>query len=294
MSKNAYACPCCGYLSLEMDPLGSFENCRVCGWKNDPVQVEDPDYRGGANSESLREAQQAFLAIKTETPDEPRDPTWQALSPQSKDSRETPLNESPRFLVDPYRTPHEQPGCLPADLLARLNRLADEPAPKELAIGAMCYRMGAAPKREEYVCPKCGERTLYSRSRDCSEVQDVRTASGLMKELGRCDIVLDESSFCKHCSPDITAPSMALVVQFANGTEHRNEKIRLVDVQLVKEFFGCHGKHDGGMVGEEPLKKYVSRLALLLLPPVMAKEFRAAHSPLGKLKSAIKKTLGGS
>jgi hypothetical protein len=30
--------------------------CGICGWEQDGVQLDDPDYRGGANSESLNEA----------------------------------------------------------------------------------------------------------------------------------------------------------------------------------------------------------------------------------------------
>jgi hypothetical protein len=51
-----YPCPCCGTLALAEPPTGTYEICRTCGWEDDPVQFHDLDYRGGANSESLREA----------------------------------------------------------------------------------------------------------------------------------------------------------------------------------------------------------------------------------------------
>ncbi|WP_109583620.1 CPCC family cysteine-rich protein [Cupriavidus plantarum] len=50
-----YPCPCCG--SLTLDELGVYEICIVCGWEDDPVQSSEPEYAGGANSCSLREAQ---------------------------------------------------------------------------------------------------------------------------------------------------------------------------------------------------------------------------------------------
>lgn len=43
------------------EPLGSYEICSVCGWQDDEVQQRWPGYRGGANSESLCDAQAAFL-----------------------------------------------------------------------------------------------------------------------------------------------------------------------------------------------------------------------------------------
>ena len=43
------------------EPLGSYDICEICGWEDDEVQQRWPGYRGGANGESLCEAQAAFL-----------------------------------------------------------------------------------------------------------------------------------------------------------------------------------------------------------------------------------------
>jgi hypothetical protein len=53
---------------------------------------------------------------------------------------------------------------LPRDLIAKLDELAEQPGPKDLKRGAMCYSIAPPPNREEYICPKCGERTLYAKS----------------------------------------------------------------------------------------------------------------------------------
>ncbi|MBM7705776.1 hypothetical protein JOD03_000677 [Chryseomicrobium aureum] len=55
-----HTCPCCGYKTLE-EPPGNFEICPICYWEDDTLQREDPFYTGGANEESLYEAQQNFL-----------------------------------------------------------------------------------------------------------------------------------------------------------------------------------------------------------------------------------------
>ena len=60
---NRYPCPCCGFLTLEEEPPGTFEICPVCFWEDDQVQFRDPDFAGGANSVSLNEARATFLAI---------------------------------------------------------------------------------------------------------------------------------------------------------------------------------------------------------------------------------------
>ena len=58
-----YACPCCGYLTFDEEPPGTFEICPVCGWEDDEVQFRDPTYAGGANGVSLEEARKSFTTI---------------------------------------------------------------------------------------------------------------------------------------------------------------------------------------------------------------------------------------
>jgi hypothetical protein len=58
-----YPCPCCGYLTIGEQPPGTFEICAVCGWEDDNVQFEDPDYAGGANKVSLNQARQNFATF---------------------------------------------------------------------------------------------------------------------------------------------------------------------------------------------------------------------------------------
>lgn len=48
-------CPCCG-----KERVGEFDICSVCGWENDLVQLDNPDFGGGANIMSLNEAKQAY------------------------------------------------------------------------------------------------------------------------------------------------------------------------------------------------------------------------------------------
>lgn len=52
MSKHL--CPVCG--KYEFDEYGSYDVCDVCGWEDDPVQMDDPEYEGGANELSLKQA----------------------------------------------------------------------------------------------------------------------------------------------------------------------------------------------------------------------------------------------
>ena len=47
-------CPVCEKYDFEMED--DFDVCDVCGWENDGLQYDEPDYDGGANWVSLNKA----------------------------------------------------------------------------------------------------------------------------------------------------------------------------------------------------------------------------------------------
>ena len=51
-------CPVCG--KYDFARKDDFDVCDVCGWENDGLQEDDPDYKGGANAMSLNEAREAY------------------------------------------------------------------------------------------------------------------------------------------------------------------------------------------------------------------------------------------
>ena len=56
--EKLYPCCCCGHEFLE--EYDSFEICPVCGWEDDGLQNDLPDFGGGANDLSLNEARAAW------------------------------------------------------------------------------------------------------------------------------------------------------------------------------------------------------------------------------------------
>jgi len=58
-----YLCPCCNMRTLDEEPPGTYEICPVCGWEDDEVQFNNPNYSGGANEVSLVEAKKNFQTI---------------------------------------------------------------------------------------------------------------------------------------------------------------------------------------------------------------------------------------
>lgn len=56
-----YKCPCCGYLTFDEAPNGTFDICPVCFWEDDLYQKNNPESTIGANKVSLQEAKNNFL-----------------------------------------------------------------------------------------------------------------------------------------------------------------------------------------------------------------------------------------
>lgn len=56
-----YKCPCCGYYTFDKKPNGNYDICEVCFWEDDPIQLDDPVYEGGANYVSLLQAKHNFI-----------------------------------------------------------------------------------------------------------------------------------------------------------------------------------------------------------------------------------------
>jgi hypothetical protein len=105
MTKQSFTCPCCGYRTLSEFP-GSYEICHVCFWEDDPVQILDPWYAGGANKPSLIEAQKNFewfgacdeqgrQFVKGILPGDERDPEWRPAGDVDR-----PIVKRPRDIAE--------------------------------------------------------------------------------------------------------------------------------------------------------------------------------------------------
>jgi hypothetical protein len=83
VQPGPYPCPACGFLTFT-EPPGSYSLCEVCNWEDDAVQLRHPALRGGANHDSLVEAQRRAVSRwplgLDATTSFRRDPTWRPLS----------------------------------------------------------------------------------------------------------------------------------------------------------------------------------------------------------------------
>ncbi|MDO5292506.1 MAG: CPCC family cysteine-rich protein [bacterium] len=62
-SYKRYQCACCRNYTLEKMSTGTSEVCSICGWKDDQMQYDNPDYTHGANELSLNQARMKYFRI---------------------------------------------------------------------------------------------------------------------------------------------------------------------------------------------------------------------------------------
>lgn len=148
-------------------------------------------------------------------------------------------------------------------LLANVKK-AEAPKPK---MGAMCYDMAVSPYRAEYVCPTCGEKTLYPPGTAVfqeGELDHCRRNFELLKKVAPLEVTLDESSLCRKCRPKAEHQALVLTVRFKDGAAHTTSPVYAFDLQLLCDFFNETLSTATSNGGEEPLKDHLLRIHELL------------------------------
>jgi len=152
-----------------------------------------------------------------------------------------------------------------ASVRERLRELAAAPAPTNLSMGAMCYKPAAHPQSAEYVCPRCGEKTVYTTEQATVVLWELPAMRRLVTQVPNLTVTLDEYEFCRHCSPNTIDPRTAIVVQFTGDwTGHVTEGVSTDDLELLKDFMSGSDKHIGSEGRQTPLKDHLDRLEQLL------------------------------
>ena len=159
-----------------------------------------------------------------------------------------------------------------AEIEQMLRKIETSPAP-EPKMGAMCYRVSMPEPITEYVCPVCGEKTVYpigergwsSPLHMLEPLQVLQSAANQAAAGKQASVTLDERQFCRKCLPDFTnAPQAVLVVKLPDGQEQRTPEFSITDFQILRDFFSGKAEVTGGNDFETPLKNDLSRLRELL------------------------------
>ncbi len=151
------------------------------------------------------------------------------------------------------------------EIAQRLKKLAASEPPKDLSRGAMCYapRMNQ-PQKVEYVCPKCGKKTVYQDHMDYI-INDILSCRRYVTAIKQISMQIDESQFCKKCSPKVTSPKLVLVVNYQGDKKpYRFEGVSGNDLSLIQDFLEGKSVIRDSFDNESPLKSCITRIQQLL------------------------------
>ncbi|MDJ0940838.1 MAG: CPCC family cysteine-rich protein [Woeseiaceae bacterium] len=99
MTDVVHPCPCCGFIVFT--DLQGWEICPICFWEDDPIQLCDPWYEGGANTLSLVQSQKNFVElgamerrflkhVRAPRDSDRRDPKWRPVRKEDRAFATTP------------------------------------------------------------------------------------------------------------------------------------------------------------------------------------------------------------
>ncbi len=149
-------------------------------------------------------------------------------------------------------------------LLARLEKTE----PPESVMGAMCYSPRMEPASAEYICPVCGEKTLYDYSYSAFidwELAGCRRLAESINMNTDFEVSLDERPFCDFCSPDYDDESRTILLRvvYDNGDEIVNS-VSISDLGMLDSFLQGNLFYLTSNDGQYPLKDHADRLRTLL------------------------------
>lgn len=148
---------------------------------------------------------------------------------------------------------------------ARLDQL-EKAERYEVVQSAMCYDVAMPPNRVDYLCPKCGARTVYSDfhknyilelTAARREVQPLNTRLAVVGAQIR--ISLDETALCSRCSKGKTGSYALFVTTDRKGVAHRADLVQPEAIYQLLCLF--QGKRYAGLT---PLSEVAPKLRQLL------------------------------
>jgi len=152
-----------------------------------------------------------------------------------------------------------------SELADKLGQLPKNPDLFEEPVGAMCYDTAAPLNRVQFICPDCGEMTVY-HSTFGDNIDELSSYLLLVSKITKIDVELDQSQFCKKCSPTVTSPQYGLLVKYGkNKKAHKTSNISDEDINLLYEFSEGMKEHTTlYSYDKRPIIEYKKRLEELL------------------------------
>lgn len=153
-----------------------------------------------------------------------------------------------------------------SELVAMLGRVKTSQAP-EPRIGALCYETVTIYERVEYICPHCGEKTLYPRSPEADkllDLQELEREFSIFRKKSPLKMDIEEYGYCKHCDSGRGPQGAALVVTYEDGSTHRCFPFTIQDLNKLKALLTGKLLWDAGNENQFVLSEQIPRLEELL------------------------------
>lgn len=151
------------------------------------------------------------------------------------------------------------------EVKAMLEELAEKPVKKELNMGAMCYSPRPLPDSATYVCPVCGEKSIYVSRQAEFVLETIPQARISASRFKKDHIKLDESQFCRKCTPEkIDDPKLCLQVQLEGQSPVKSCSVNPWDLEMLVAFFEGRTFYKTDNDAEIALKDHLPRIKELL------------------------------
>lgn len=149
-------------------------------------------------------------------------------------------------------------------LLARL----ENEKPPASTMGAMCYSPVMNPTSADYICPVCGEKTVYDFNHSAFidwELPGCRRFVESINGNTEFDVQLDETQYCDFCSPDSSSDNLSLLLEVTheNGETVVNA-VTVTDLRMLDSFLEGNLYYSTSNDGQYPLQEYSERIRTLL------------------------------
>jgi len=151
--------------------------------------------------------------------------------------------------AQPFASAADTAAASKADLKPQLAAQAQgEAAQGEAELFTTCYiaPFEVTVRPADYVCPVCGERTarVYAGYTGNAEGRGAPPDIGECRRLfadipTKAGMKLDESAYCRKCSPRVRTPSPALLVTTARGQTRRVRHVTADDLRQLADYFAA-------------------------------------------------------
>jgi hypothetical protein len=177
----------------------------------------------------------------------------------------TPQVAQPRP-PDPFKTVGNIKALDREAVRTLLKRLAETKVsvPDQPNVSACCYAPMELPKPYIwYTCPKCGEKTLYEQGMAYLVESELPACRAIIKMLERRApgaFKLDESRFCRECSPAVKQPTLVLTLNYADGKPQTISGVTPEETRLLQEFLSGELVHKDAEGSKLELRYYLPQI----------------------------------